>query len=105
MRDRSFISCILSMSLFPPLSVHTTVLPFISSLYKSSAAIESAPAGSATIAFFLYSSKIVVQTFPSGTKTMSSITSLQVSKVNFPTFLTAAPSTKLSIFSNATLSF
>ena len=85
MSERSFISCILSISLFPPLSVHTTVLPFISSLYKSSAA-ESAPAGSATIAFFLYSSKIVVQTFPSGTKIISSITSLQVSNVNFPTF-------------------
>ena len=64
MRDRSFISCILSISLFPPLSVQTTVLPFISSLYKSSAAIESAPAGSATIAFSYTVLKSSYKPFP-----------------------------------------
>ena len=61
-----------------------------------------APAGSTTIASSLYICKIVEQIFPSGTKCISSIASLQNAKVTSPILLTAAPSTNLSILANST---
>ena len=47
-------------------------------------------------------SRMVEQTFPSGTRCISSSTSLQIEKVISPTLFTAAPSTKRSIFSSVT---
>ena len=45
---------------------------------------------------------MVVQTLPSGTRCISSITSLQIEKVISPIRFTAAPSTKRSIEFNVT---
>ena len=56
-----------------------------------------APAGSTTMASSLYNFKIVVQTFPSGTRTMSSNECWQISNGLSPTRFTAAPSTNLSM--------
>ncbi len=47
---------------------------------------------------------MVVQTLPSGTRTISAKLSLQISKGRSPTRLTAAPSTKLSICFKAVFS-
>src|SRR5215204_4221896 len=90
------------MSLLLPLTIHTTFLPFISYTYSSKEAIDKAPAGSTTRASVLYNSKIVEQTFPSGTKFISSKTVLQIEYVRSPTRLTAAPSTKRSIHERVT---
>ena len=63
----------------------------------------NAPAGSTTMASSLYSRKIVVHTFPSGTRIISSRFFRQMSKFKFPTCFTAAPSTNLSMLTNGEL--
>lgn len=96
------MSVILPKSLLLPEIKQTTVLPLISSLNLSKAAIAKAPAGSTSIPSSLNNFIIVVQTCPSGIKKISFNTEFRISNGIAPDFLIAAPSTNVLIVSNST---
>jgi len=81
--------------------MRTTVFPFISSCISLSASGASAHAGSRIIPSSRKNSSIVEQIRFSGQAIVWSLYFLHISKEIFPTLCTAAPSTKISIFSRA----
>jgi hypothetical protein len=94
-----------SKSKLPPETTATTDLPFrLAGSMASSAAIESAPAGSSTMPSVLRILVMVRQIAFSGTvSTCSARNRCRISKLRSPISATAAPSTKLSIFPSLTL--
>src|SRR6266508_2125030 len=83
-------------SLFPPDTRQTTFSPGRTATTDRSAAVASAPAGSAMTPSVWYSSSISVQTSPSGTVTSSAPLRPTSGSVTSPARRTAAPSTNVS---------
>jgi hypothetical protein len=100
----SFTSWILAKSKLLPEIIITTSFHFISFFISFSASVERAQAGSTTIPSSFRYSSIVVHTLFSGQVITGSWYSFAILKVISHTFLTLAPSTKVSISSSGVFS-